>query len=148
MSARLLAPSRTGLALALSRRPNPLLTTVPRRLYTPLAPAGSSTAGGLLRIEKTRGFRTQLWSNQIYRSHSNAVRALSFGTFGRVLPKIVIKFARVPALFGASMVAGLAYIQYQVQQAGQYTLAIFQQAGEKVGNAYNGVKGKVGGAVG
>lgn len=41
------------------------------------------------------------------------VRALSFS---RAIPKLVIKFARVPAAFGGAMIAGLAYVQYQAQR--------------------------------
>ena len=39
-----------------------------------------------------------------------AVRAISFA---RALPKLATKLLRVPAMFGASMIAGLAYLQYQ-----------------------------------
>ncbi len=39
-----------------------------------------------------------------------ATRSISFA---RVLPQLALKMARLPALFGASMIAGLAYIQYQ-----------------------------------
>ncbi len=34
-------------------------------------------------------------------------------SFARILPKLVIKFARIPALFGGLMVGGVAWIQYQ-----------------------------------
>lgn len=112
MSTRILTSSRARLTAALNRRATALFTT-PRRLYSPLAPASSKTAGGLLRIEPTRMQRTQLWPSQIYRSHSNAVRAISFG---RILPKLVVKFARAPAMLGGATVMGLAYIQYQAQR--------------------------------
>lgn len=103
---------RTGLIL--SRRPTQLFSATPRRLYSPLAsPTAIQTAGGLLRITPTCRQRTQLWPSQIYRSHSNAVRAISFARF---LPKLVVKFARVPALFGGATIAGLAYVQYQAQR--------------------------------
>ncbi|KAI5811005.1 P-loop containing nucleoside triphosphate hydrolase protein [Peziza echinospora] len=148
MSARLLNSARS---LPLARRPRGLLVTTPRRLFT-LTSTTSAASGGLLRLDPTRvrtasAARTQIWpSNEIRRSqYSNAVRAMSFG---RGLPKLVLKFARVPAAFGGAMIAGMAYIQYQVQQAGNYTLGIFQQAGETVGSAFNGVKDRVGGALG
>lgn len=112
MSARILASSGNVLTAALTRRPTASFTAS-RRLYSPLAPASLKTAGGLLRIEPTRMQRTQLWPSQIYRSHSNAIRAISFARF---LPKLVVKFARVPALFGGATVAGLAYVQYQAQR--------------------------------
>ena len=33
--------------------------------------------------------------------------------FVRILPKLLLKFARIPALFGGATIAGLAYVQYQ-----------------------------------
>ncbi|ERF74330.1 hypothetical protein EPUS_02017 [Endocarpon pusillum Z07020] len=38
--------------------------------------------------------------------------------------------ARLPALFGASMIAGLAYLQYQAAQAGNYAMDIFRRASD------------------
>jgi GTP-binding protein EngB required for normal cell division len=49
-----------------------------------------------------------------------------------MLPKLALKMARLPAMLGASVVAGLAYIQYQAQQAGTYTMNILRKAGEAV----------------
>ncbi|KAJ9634462.1 mitochondrial dynamin GTPase Msp1 [Knufia peltigerae] len=40
--------------------------------------------------------------------------------------------ARLPAMFGASMLAGLAYIQYQAAQAGNAAMDFFKRAGETV----------------
>jgi hypothetical protein len=34
-------------------------------------------------------------------------------SFARFLPKLVVKFARIPALFGGLMVGGVAWLQYQ-----------------------------------
>lgn len=34
-------------------------------------------------------------------------------SFARMLPKLVVKFARIPALFGGLMVGGVAWVQYQ-----------------------------------
>lgn len=39
-----------------------------------------------------------------------AIRSISFA---RVIPKLALKMARIPAMFGGAMIAGLAYIQYQ-----------------------------------
>jgi replication fork clamp-binding protein CrfC len=49
-----------------------------------------------------------------------------------MLPKLALKMARLPAMLGASVVAGLAYIQYQAQQAGTYTMNVLRRAGEAV----------------
>ena len=34
-------------------------------------------------------------------------------SFARMLPKLVVKFARIPAMFGGLMIGGIAWIQYQ-----------------------------------
>lgn len=39
-----------------------------------------------------------------------AVRSVSFV---RILPKLLLKLARIPAMFGGVMIAGLAYVQFQ-----------------------------------
>ncbi|KAL7266719.1 mitochondrial dynamin GTPase Msp1 [Rhizina undulata] len=136
MSARLL--SSRAVSAAINRRPQLHLATA-RRLFS--TPASSPAAGGLLRLESTLRVRKPSWPGQIYRSHSGAtaVRAISFH---RVLPKLVLKFARIPAAFGGAMIAGLAYLQYQAQQAGNYAIGIFNQAGELIGTTYDGAKNK------
>lgn len=42
----------------------------------------------------------------------NAV-AVRNASFARFIPKLVMKFLRIPAMFGGAAIAGLAYIQYQ-----------------------------------
>lgn len=74
----------------------------------------SSAAGGLLRTDvAVRTARRRLWP-QGYNSLHNAV-AVRNASFARILPNLVLKFARLPAMFGGAMIAGLAYIQYQAQ---------------------------------
>ncbi|KAI5862920.1 dynamin family protein [Durotheca rogersii] len=41
-------------------------------------------------------------------------------SFARFLPRIVVKFVRIPAMAGGVMIGGLAWIQYQATQAGNY----------------------------
>lgn len=114
MSARLLS-SRAASA-AVSRRSQ---IATRRMLSTPLSTSAAKsnpTAGGLLRLEAVLRSQRQSWPNQIYRAHSagaTTVRALSFH---RAIPKLVMKFARIPAAFGGAMIAGLAYVQYQAQR--------------------------------
>jgi hypothetical protein len=43
-------------------------------------------------------------------SNAVAVRNVSFV---RILPKLLLKFARIPALFAGATITGLAYVQYQ-----------------------------------
>ena len=71
-----------------------------------------STAGGLLRHgASTRTPRRRLWPAGAYAVHQlPAVRAISFM---RVFPKLATKLVRIPAMFGATMIGGVAYLQYQ-----------------------------------
>ena len=45
-------------------------------------------------------------------SYHNAVIVRN-ASFIRLLPKLALKFARIPALFGTVMIGGVAWIQYQ-----------------------------------
>lgn len=69
-------------------------------------------AGGLLRTpQNSRNPRRRSWPFGTYSLHNvPAVRNISFA---RALPKLAVKFLRVPAMFGGAAIAGLAYIQYQ-----------------------------------
>lgn len=92
----------------LSHRLAPLVrTSLARHLHN----AGSRT-GGLLRADGGSGLRGRAWPIGANGIHNNvpAVRAFSFG---RMLPKIALKLARLPAMFGGATIAGLAYFQYQ-----------------------------------
>jgi hypothetical protein len=72
----------------------------------------TSAAGGLLRTEAgVRAARRRIWPMG-YNFLHNAV-AVRNASFVRILPKLVLKFARIPAMFGGAMIAGLAYLQYQ-----------------------------------
>ncbi len=69
-------------------------------------------AGGLLRSDAAvRAARRRMWPMG-YNFIHNAV-AVRSAHFARFLPKLALKFARIPAMFGGAMIAGLAYIQYQ-----------------------------------
>ncbi|KAI9687767.1 MAG: dynamin-like GTPase mgm1 [Bathelium mastoideum] len=133
MSARVLIAQLTPFARRLRIQP-------PRRLTA----YSTSTAGGLLRANA--GLRTagqRRWPPGASSLHIlPAVRSISFA---RSLPKLALKLARIPALFGASAIAGLAYLQYQAQQAGTYAKDIFNQtvgaASNAAGTAYGGAQG-------
>ena len=69
-------------------------------------------AGGLLRSDAAvRAARRRIWPAG-YTPFSNAV-AVRNVSFVRILPNLLLKFARIPALFGGATIAGLAYVQYQ-----------------------------------
>jgi len=73
---------------------------------------GPLRTGGLLRYEgNTMLARRRAWPFGANAIHNvPAIRTISFA---RVIPKLALKLARIPALFGGAMIAGLAYIQYQ-----------------------------------
>ena len=80
-----------------------------RSLHRP----ATGRASGLLRTDgcPSVGRCSRQWPFGASSIHNvPAVRSISFA---RVLPQLALKMARLPALFGASMIAGLAYIQYQ-----------------------------------
>ncbi len=60
--------------------------------------------------------------------HAVIVRNASFARF---LPKLVVKFARIPALFGGLMVGGAAWVQYKaIQQVSSLAGCYCQGVGE------------------
>jgi hypothetical protein len=114
MSARLISSRAAATATtSVTRRPPPIHSV--RRFYTPQSGIRSS-AGGLLRpdsILQSRGLR---WPDQIYRYHNSGALAVRQMSFARSLPKLVLKFAKIPAAFGGAAIAGLAYLQFQVER--------------------------------
>ncbi|KAH1488375.1 hypothetical protein LV164_000982 [Aspergillus fumigatus] len=118
----------------LSHRLVPLLRTglLARHVHN----AGART-GGLLRSEGGAALRRRAWPVGANAIHNvPAVRSISFA---RILPKLALKMARLPAMFGGAMVAGFAYIQYQATQAGNYAIDIFKRAGETAGGVASGL---------
>ena len=78
-----------------------------RSLHLPISRVG----GPLKHPVGQRHSQERIWPSGAYSIHNvPAVRSISFA---RALPKLVLKFARIPAMFGAAGVAGLAYLQYQ-----------------------------------
>ncbi|KAF4120150.1 dynamin-like GTPase MGM1, mitochondrial [Geosmithia morbida] len=86
--------------------------------------------GGLQRADALiRATRRRMWFGG--NSFHNAV-AVRNASFARFLPKLVVKFARIPALFGGVTVAGLAWIQYQANQAGTYAINVLNTTKDTV----------------
>ncbi|KAJ6116728.1 hypothetical protein N7512_006453 [Penicillium capsulatum] len=118
----------------LSHRLTPLVRTgLARHLHN-----ASSRTGGLLRADGSAALRGRGWPTGASGIHNNvpAIRAFSFG---RMLPKIALKLARIPAMFGGATIAGLAYFQYQATQAGNYAIDVFKQFGDVAGNTASGL---------
>jgi hypothetical protein len=68
-------------------------------------------AGGLMRAEAAiRATRQRAWFQG--NSFHNAV-AVRNASFARFLPKLFVKFVRIPAMFGGMMIGAVAWVQYQ-----------------------------------
>ena len=84
-------------------------------------------SGGLIRFN---GPTRRPWPSGANSIHNvPAIRSISFV---RILPNLALKMLRLPAMFGASIIAGVAYIQYQAAQAGTYAMDVFKRAGDAV----------------
>lgn len=91
-----------------SHRLTPLLR---RGLLARHAQFHGNRTGGLLRVDNV-AIRGRAWPIGASSIHNNVlvVRNISFA---RILPRLAIKLARIPAMFGGAMIAGMAYLQYQ-----------------------------------
>lgn len=93
----------------LARWGPPQLRALRRYMHQPAV-----SAGGLLRsqvLPTSRQNRRRYWPFGAYSLHNApAVRTISFA---RILPKLALKLVRIPAMFGAATIGGLAYLQYQ-----------------------------------
>lgn len=71
-------------------------------------------AGGLQRADAAvRATQRRMWFPGNAFHNAVIVRNASFARF---LPKLVVKFARIPAMFGGLAVGTLAWIQYQANR--------------------------------
>ncbi|KAL2221075.1 putative mitochondrial dynamin GTPase [Thermoascus aurantiacus ATCC 26904] len=98
----------------------------------------SARTGGLLRADGGAALRGRAWPAGANSIHNNVpvVRTISFA---RILPRLAIKLARLPAMFGGAMIAGIAYLQYQATQAGNYAIDMLKRAGETASDAAAGL---------
>lgn len=72
------------------------------------------SAGGLLRADAAiRATQRRVWFSG--NSFHNAVITRN-ASFARFLPKLVVKFVRLPAMFGGLAVGTLAWVQYQANR--------------------------------
>ncbi|KAI9801211.1 MAG: hypothetical protein M1825_003485 [Sarcosagium campestre] len=114
---------------ALSVRLAPLARRAPAGIWSrSIHQQRSPTAGGLLRADALRSLRRQPWPSRSAALHNvPSVRTISFV---RILPQLVLKLVRIPAMFGGALIAGVAYIQYQANQAGTYAMDVLKQGGQ------------------
>ncbi|KAI9671315.1 MAG: dynamin-like GTPase mgm1 [Alyxoria varia] len=126
MSGRLLAAG-----VALGRHSQQHAT---RRLFHQVN-ARAGMGAGTLRVQRPLPFGAASLHNNV-----PAVRSISFA---RTVPKLFLKLARLPAMAGGAAVAGLAYIQYQANQAGSYAKDLFNRgydsASTVAGGMFSGV---------
>ncbi|KAI1391074.1 dynamin family protein [Hypoxylon trugodes] len=66
-------------------------------------------------------------------------------SFLRFLPRLAVKFIRIPAMAGGVMIGGLAWVQYQATQAGNYAWDIISTTRDTVtgtaSSLFDGAKG-------
>lgn len=102
----------------------------------PLSSATLARAPGVLRPNSATWFRQRDWpfgSNAIHN-----LPAVRHASFARAIPSLAMKLIRVPAMFGAAMIGGVAYLQYQAAQAGTYAVDMFGKAKDGVTGAATG----------
>ncbi|KAI5461071.1 P-loop containing nucleoside triphosphate hydrolase protein [Mariannaea sp. PMI_226] len=88
------------------------------------------TTGGLLQADASiRATRKRMWYGG--NSFHNAVIARN-ASFARFLPKLMLKFIRVPAMFGGLAIGAFAWIQYQAAQAGNYAINVFTTTADTI----------------
>ncbi|KAK3499612.1 P-loop containing nucleoside triphosphate hydrolase protein [Neurospora hispaniola] len=73
-------------------------------------------------------------------SYHNAVIVRN-ASFIRLLPKLALKFARIPALFGTMMIGGVAWIQYQAIQVSNSAQEVFGNVRDTVTTTASGLWG-------
>ncbi|KAI0814367.1 mitochondrial dynamin GTPase [Xylaria sp. FL0064] len=100
-------------------------------------------SGGLLRADASiRAMRHRMGFP--INSFHNAV-AVRNASFARYLPRLFVRFIRIPALAGGFMVGGLAWIQYQATQAGNYAWDVINTTKDTVSSTasslFDGAKG-------
>ncbi|KAK0758719.1 hypothetical protein N5P37_009118 [Trichoderma harzianum] len=95
--------------------------------------------GGLLRADAAiRETRRRMWFGGNAFHNQVIVRNASFVRF---LPKLVVKFARIPAMFGGLAIGTFAWVQYQATQAGNYAISIFHDTLDTVTGTASSIYG-------
>ncbi|MCJ1307818.1 dynamin-like GTPase mgm1 [Agyrium rufum] len=115
-----------------------LLSITPRRS---IHHAPTSTGGLLRTSQNSRLQRRRPWPFGSYSVH--AVPAIRSVSFARSIPSLFIKLIRLPALLGGAAVGGVAYLQYQATQAGNYAAEVFRKASDSATTAAKGAYSSV-----
>ncbi|EEU44614.1 uncharacterized protein NECHADRAFT_49593 [Fusarium vanettenii 77-13-4] len=98
-----------------------------------------NSTGGLLQADATiRATRKRMWYGG--NAFHNAVTARNV-SFARFLPKLMVKFLRVPAMFGGVAIGAFAWVQYQATQAGTFAINLFNTTTDTVTGAASSLFG-------
>lgn len=96
----------SGRVLAAGLRPLPR-----RAAVLPVRHLHRQSTGGLLQADAAiRATRKRMWQGG--NAFHNAVTTRN-ASFARFLPKLMVKFLRVPAMFGGVAIGAFAWVQYQ-----------------------------------
>ena len=88
------------------------------------------------------------WSQRGWPLGANGIHvlpAVRHASFARMLPSLAMKLVRIPAMFGAAMIGGVAYLQYQASQAGNWAMDTLGKATGVASSTANGLFEGVGG---
>ncbi|KAM0345168.1 hypothetical protein ACHAPU_006803 [Fusarium lateritium] len=124
----------SGRVLAAGLRPLPRRTTV-----LPVRHLHRQSTGGLLQADASiRATRKRMWQGG--NAFHNAVTTRN-ASFARFLPKLMVKFLKVPAMFGGVAIGAFAWVQYQAAQAGTFAVNLFNTTTDTVTGAASNLFG-------
>ncbi|KAH6963519.1 hypothetical protein HG530_007316 [Fusarium avenaceum] len=124
----------SGRVLAAGLRPLPRRATV-----HPVRHLHRQSTGGLLQADAAiRATRKRMWQGG--NAFHNAVTTRN-ASFARFLPKLMVKFLRVPAMFGGVAIGAFAWVQYQAAQAGTFAVNLFNTTTDTVTGAASSLFG-------
>ncbi|KND93868.1 Protein msp1, mitochondrial [Tolypocladium ophioglossoides CBS 100239] len=116
-----------------------------RASVNPVRHLHRSPTGGLLQADASiRATRRRMWFGG--NAFHNAVTARN-ASFARFLPKLVVKFARIPAMFGGLAIGAFAWVQYQATQASNYAIDLFNTTKDAVSGTALSIFGSAKGVV-
>ncbi|KAI7005501.1 hypothetical protein KC355_g8178, partial [Hortaea werneckii] len=92
----------------------------------------------LFRLLKEANGQSAMFEAMLARRTYN-LPAVRHASFTRVIPRLAMKLVRVPAMLGAGLIGGAAYLQYQAVQAGTYAIDILGRAKDAAVGSATGV---------
>ncbi|CAK7226212.1 mitochondrial dynamin GTPase Msp1 [Sporothrix curviconia] len=92
------------------------------------------SVGGLQRLDTSSVRAARRRVGFPVNSYHNAVMVRN-ASFVRLIPRIVLKFARIPATFGGLMIGAAAWVQYQAIQVGNSAYDVYTSTRDTVAGA-------------